>query len=78
MEWISIEDKLPENKQTVLALISYLHDGKPEQIYHVAEYTYYFHDNQIWQVQVGNSQYDLYGNIEGVTHWMPLPEPPKQ
>lgn len=68
-KWISVKDQLPEPETTVLAV----------RHYHVAIFTY---------------RYDKYGDLEfmymddcgywckvmrpKITHWMPLPEPPKE
>ena len=65
-EWVSVEEKLPEDRGDVLVMA-------------------YWHE--CWQVMVGwyNEIHrhwriiTLYGEKEttGVTHWMPLPKPPK-
>lgn len=74
--WISVKDRLPEDRQMVLISIP---DELFGQICHVAEFTLdEFGDKHIWQTINGSHPaYTLYANILGVTHWMPLPEPPK-
>ncbi len=73
-EWISVEERLPEDLTEVIAFVpkykkwhfAYLEDGR------------WFDDDN--DNQLGYSQKDVDGFIdraEGVTHWMPLPEPPK-
>jgi len=57
MEWISVNDRLPENERVLIC--AYQRD------YLLAEY-----DNEQWWS-------DSIGIVNGVTHWMPLPEPPK-
>lgn len=76
-EWISVKDRLPENDDEVLIYVStdivqaYLKDG-------------------LWKgsINVTDNMKDGYVNdriickqgdhFDFVTHWMPLPEPPKQ
>ena len=73
MEWISVNDRLPEQHKEVLISIEY---GDVIQAY--------YSDNR-WYISrdVRDNATDCYANvarlIEGsnVTHWMPLPEPPK-
>jgi hypothetical protein len=64
-QWISAKDRLPENEQDVLA---YLDDGEETRI---APCNY---ANGGW--------FDCMMNcvvvLRHVTHWMPLPEPPKE
>ena len=65
-EWVSVEDRLPErNLDNALILISF----KGKYLYYVA----YFEDGK-WYVP------NMYGRdcLKDVTHWMPLPEPPKE
>lgn len=61
--WISVEERLPETRDNYLAL--------------TAECEIYICDfipsvKQWWTVSCD----DLY--VIGITHWMPLPEPPKE
>lgn len=64
-KWISVKDRLPKNEQDVLA---YLNDGEETRI---APCNYY---NGVWFDSVMNCVVVL----QNVTHWMPLPEPPKE
>ena len=62
-QWISVNDRLPEEELIeVLVLIS--GDG--------------WHDYDIAYFALGkwHDKYD--DHVEGVTHWQPLPEPPKE
>lgn len=65
-EWISVDERLPDVLQEVLA-----YRGK-----HIANlmniYTYVGGD--MWQDEYG---YGCRREHEGITHWMPLPEAPK-
>ena len=66
-EWISVKDRLPERDQKVL-----VYDAGDEteiHVYHLREDLdgLYWDDESGWAV-----------DFENVTHWMPLPEPPKE
>lgn len=62
MEWISVKDRLPEDIINVLIYNPELEGGVDVAFYDINE-------NE-W---CGLSSYRLIG----ITHWMPLPEPPK-
>ena len=62
-EWISVDDRLPEDDSDVLA---YLRDGDEGRIY-PANYAKGVWFDCIFDIPVTNA----------TTHWMPLPEPPK-
>ena len=65
-EWISVKDRLPENGQEVLAWFP----GDPEHYFGAkARISVFFSRNKLF---IGN---DYRGNP---THWMPLPDPPKE
>ena len=59
--WIPVKERLPENYATVLA-----YDGSS------VEPSLYFSKRGFWTYDQHESDY-----ISGVTHWMPLPDPPK-
>jgi hypothetical protein len=72
MEWISIEEALPQENQRVIYY--FRHTGISIGIYNRVEYP---------KEIAGQS--GIYGNafsgrggflVDDVTHWMPLPEPP--
>ncbi len=61
-EWISVKDRLPKSRKAVLAVLW----GDTVDI------AWYDEDDGVWQDEYINA-YD-----EGeISHWMPLPEPPK-
>lgn len=60
-KWISVKEKLPENDDNYLVFTSDRND---------AVIATYYGDGE-WL------EYDLTNLIPLVTHWMPLPEPPK-
>lgn len=80
-EWISVDDGIPEVGQAVIAL------GKPyvnrpeTQIIAVIDYDgqWYEASDSFGWVEIDGDGFTAPGfnDIEGVTHWMPLPEPPK-
>ena len=62
-EWISVEDRLPEDDSDVIA---YLRTGEEGRIF-PANYA-----KGVWFDCIFNKRV-----TEMTTHWMPLPEPPK-
>lgn len=66
-EWISVKDLLPESREDVLC-VAFWHEKYQTQI------GWYSSINNIWHIitPAGDKS-----EIE-VSHWMPLPEPPKQ
>lgn len=69
MEWISVKDKLPKKNEWVLV---YVEDEYNEKKFHVG----------FWEggsFEIGHQPLDYYGSryCGSVTHWMPLPEQPK-
>lgn len=65
-EWISVKDRLPEHDETIL--IWHTTFGIMIDTFDLDSYT-----------ENGGNGSGLQGvNINDVTHWMPLPEPPKQ
>lgn len=65
-EWISVKDRLPDKGQDVLA---YRGDFNGDMM---NTYTYLGSEN--WEDDYG---YRGSTEHEGITHWMPLPEPPE-
>lgn len=64
--WISVSERLPEANMPVL--VNY-HNMIKSNIQSVAIYF----DRQRWRQLIGGSDFD----DSSITHWMPLPEPPK-
>lgn len=69
-EWISVKDRLPDNDDFVLAIVS----GKTGSIkldnaYELAQFSM----DEGWILEMWPEWED-----PKVSHWMPLPEPPKE
>jgi len=70
MEWISVKDRLPEKngKSSIFCLVNTVYDGivvRPFNEFH-----------HCWDDEESDDYYS--DSINGlVTHWMPLPQPPK-
>ena len=62
-KWVSVKDMYPRKGQTVIALLSYT---RTHIEYELAEFNGKYFDAD-----------DAYLPSQLVTHWMPLPEPPK-
>lgn len=60
-EWISIKDRLPHNLQKVLVYTEF------KRMFDA------WFSNGVWYENHEGRNLDF----DGVTHWMPLPEPPK-
>jgi len=74
MEWISVKDRLPEHKQDVLL---YAFEAIENVYYTVVGYPDF--DCNKWEIDGyldTVSNYSIEGD-ERITHWMPLPKPPK-
>lgn len=75
MEWISVEDRLPEYDSVVLVCFENLFN---EQTFTTAVYVNQkvcLHSERrvpMWWVHISSGH-----ELKTVTHWQPLPEPPK-
>lgn len=70
MEWISVEDRLPNKNNYVLAFVdSFVWVGKQIKILSPRGFA-----NGKWIVADWDTGNYIHYNV---THWMPLPEPPK-
>ena len=64
--WISVKDRLPEKSGYYLVFFS---DGMPSCKIRVHNW---LKDEHHWRGA------EAFSRIEGITHWMPLPEPPEE
>ncbi len=70
-EWISVKDKLPEEREDVLFIV------EPNGVPFVRIGLYKSGD---WYLMCGMNAYSPFTSNTAwpVTHWMPLPDPPKE
>ena len=66
MNWISVEDRLPEEGRFVLVYVQ------------VGAHSYFYAINFIHQGRWYNKVRHKWGVKTNPIHWMPLPEPPKE
>jgi hypothetical protein len=74
-EWISVDDKNPNYRADVLVTFITVTGIKQHTVARLTNNTIGFHSDQrceIWYVTVSAGH-----KLTTVTHWMPLPEPPK-
>ena len=64
-EWVSVEDKLPDKCGNYLVYF-----GKGDGI--KMKTAFWLTGKRIWKGA------EAYSTLNGITHWMPLPEPPKE
>ncbi len=65
-EWISVDERLPEESGYFLVYISRESEGFRVN-------AYYYCEDEMWE----NGDTMASSEYFGITHWMPLPEPPK-
>lgn len=72
-EWISVDDRLPDNKEHDWVLAQVVEDNGYMHIPRVMEYRQsrndWFEETYGWLSE--------HNGLFSVTHWMPLPQPPK-
>lgn len=71
--WISVNDRLPKQYQYVL-----FYSGSEKKIFFGRMHQLHSESMLEW-IDEGGLEHELYGKpeIQDVTHWMELPEPPK-
>ena len=70
-EWISVEDKLPEPRKTVLALYRWPHQSKLNYALRQRG------DDDDWYNEHGKSMMNVHHQTEPVKFWTHVPNPPK-
>ncbi len=73
MDWISVEDRLPESRDDTVLV--YFSETDGIETVHIQDY---FDDITAGLDSDGNQLYSKWYISQNVTHWMPLPEPPKE
>ena len=86
-KWISVEERLPEGEDPVLILVKETeHYGlnKEKRKVYFCQYLAYW-DGDEWFTawcngcrKISDTAKEPYADDYEVTHWMPLPEPPKE
>lgn len=75
-EWISVEERLPEIGDHYLVVVKQKYEWEAEWDYNTDVAAFVFFDgyiDDVWNTFVDWKE----GQETHVTHWMPLPEPPK-
>lgn len=77
MNWINVKDRLPEDQCARLAICfddisEYEHPFTPSDAMHIA-----FFSSGCWWLEEWPYDSSQDNCVSDVTHWMPLPEPPK-
>lgn len=71
-EWISVEDRLPPKNEGVIGWVLFNPDD-PD----ISDYEFIYHvDSGVFQAHI-KGVYQEMPDFWKVTHWQPLPEPPK-
>ena len=81
MEWISVKDRLPEDNKNIICYIKNPVQGDLEvfegSISHESGYQSTTYWNVHYSLTTGYYEATEHEVTAAVTHWMPLPEPPK-
>ena len=77
MEWIDVNDRLPE-LETIPTKPNFRHKPKSERVLCACKQRSgkVFVKEGFYELWDGNPIWRIPGSIDTVTHWMPLPEPP--
>lgn len=71
MKWISVDDELPMTYVDVLVY-------PPHDMAYTNKITAELQHDGKWLVDYEDSHQSYQQEVTGVTHWMPLPEPPNK
>jgi hypothetical protein len=76
MNWIPVKERLPEKLQDVFV---YIPDFCPQKIYNAYWTEHFLIDDTVEKVWLANGYCCKHPewSFEDITHWMPLPKPPK-
>ncbi len=75
--WISVEDRLPENDPDQVIINSRV-EGKEDVVICAVYYIGRFFNIEEWGTCDPEEHDDIIIDSKRITHWMPLPSPPKQ
>ena len=76
--WISVKDRIPERQMPVIVYVPPHKDDEEEYFGHVGMAYYTYSGNGGYWAGTDGAVYGAIGIIHKPTHWMPLPEPPKE
>ena len=76
-QWISVKDRLPKNQNPVLVYVPPYNSNEDDFIGYVGM-AYYTSLGDGWWAGSDGAVYGAIGIIHTPTHWMPLPQPPKE
>lgn len=68
MEWISVKDRLPRSVGSYLVV--YTDEDNQSAVVTICAYAYFDDTKMSWKIP--------WWDERSITHWMPLPEPPKE
>lgn len=78
VKWISVDERLPEDIDTYLVVVKYKYDFEKDFSYATDVATYNPYENAyIDDCWCTFNDWDEGQQYLHITHWMPLPEPPK-
>lgn len=92
MEWINVNHRQPENQKNVLgmvdkkhrAIVFYIKEHTEEiepdedfELYDEKEGVLFYKEGWYEELEQFQHQYDFVWATRNITHWQPLPEPPK-
>lgn len=83
-KWISVKDRLPEKGAKLLLYVPKTEKGRQSGIFtgELKEVKANNGSGNFWDMPTPGSDWTLWGwsyfEKPNVTHWMPLPEPPKE
>lgn len=70
MKWISVKEKYPESNYNHISILAFGYVGSNNK--KIITIVDYYVNSNIWEIR--DQDYDFHINV---THWMPLPEQPK-
>ena len=73
MKWISVKERLPEKN----SLVVILHEDEMNLNYRKPPVYFGKHNGQYWLETLDHSDV-AWNGMCNITHWMPLPEAPKE
>jgi hypothetical protein len=77
-DWISVKDRLPENQNPVIVFVPHHVDEVKGTFLGYVGMAYYTRLGEGFWCGTDGNLYGAIGMIYPPTHWMPLPEPPKE